>query len=81
MIKWFWDALSSYGSFWLYWILPRIIGLPKLSSLYNRAIALGQTAPPGFSLRWRIAMGASRTHSNRMGPVRCGRTALRSSSP
>jgi hypothetical protein len=51
--------ITKSGSFWLYWSFPRILGLPKLSSLYNRAIALRQTAPPNRSFRSRIAMSAA----------------------
>ena len=60
--------------------VPGIIGLSKLQSFDDRPMALRRTAPPGWSSRSRIAMNVSRTHSDRMGAVRCGGPVRRPSS-
>ena len=66
------DALSVQGPLRFCGRIPRIIGLPELSSFHDRPMTLRRTAPPGGSSRSRSAMTVSRTQSKRRGAVLCG---------
>ena len=41
------DALRVQGSLWSCGRIPRIVGLPELSSFHDRPMMLRRTAPPG----------------------------------